>query len=171
MRAVGVEAGRTCLDFGCGHGNYTIPLAGIVGPAGTVYALDKDEGELNRLVKRARDAGLGNIRRMDSSGDLGIALDDGSVDVVLLYDVLHSHYFSAEQRDVLFHEVGRVTAGRALLTVFPNHMEPDEIAGEVVRRAAGIGFENAREYRGSVVHDEGIIEGHIITFERGRSDR
>ena len=171
LRTVGVEAGRTCLDFGCGHGNYTIPLAGIVGPAGIVYAFDKDKGELDKLVERARDAGPGNIRRMDSSGDLGIALDDGFVDAVLLYDVLHSHYFSPEQRDVLFHEIGRVAADRALLSVFPNHMEPDEIEEEVVRRAADIGFENAREYRGSVVHDDGIIEGHIMTFEKGRNDR
>ena len=171
LRTVGVEAGQTCLDFGCGHGNYTIPLARIVGPAGTVYALDKDEGELDKLVERAREAGLGNIRRMDSSGDLGIALDDGSVDAVLLYDVLHSHYFSAEQRDALFREIGRVAADRALLSVFPNHMEPGEIEEEVVRRAAGIGFENAREYRGPVVHDDGIIEGHIVTFGKGRSDR
>lgn len=168
LSAAGIVRGARCLDFGCGHGNYTIPLARIVGPAGTVYALDKDEGELDKLVERAREAGLDNVVRIDSPGDIRIALDDGSLDVILLYDVLHSHYFSAEQRDALFGEIGRVAADRALLSVFPNHMEPDEIEQEVVRRAAGIGFENAREYRGPVVHDDGIIDGRIVTFGRMR---
>lgn len=171
LRAVGVEADKTCLDFGCGRGNYTIPLARIAGPAGTVYALDKDEGELDKLVERAREAGLDNVVRIDSPGDLRIALDEGSLDVVLLYDVLHSHYFSTEQRDALFGEIGRVAADRALLSVFPNHMETDEIQEEVVRRAADIGFQVAGEYTGPVVHADGIIEGHIITFRREKDKR
>jgi ubiquinone/menaquinone biosynthesis C-methylase UbiE len=171
LRAVGVEAGQTCLDFGCGHGDYTIPLARIVGPAGTVYALDKDEGELDRLVERAREAGLDNVVRMDSRGDIRIALDDGCVDVVLLFDVLHSDYFSAEQRGDLFRETDRVTADRALLSVFPNHMEPEEIEEEVVRRAAGIGFLATGEYEGPVVHAGGIADGRIVTFGRMRKSR
>lgn len=171
LMAVGIETGGTCLDFGCGHGNYTIPLARIVGPAGTVYALDKDEGELDKLVEQAREAGLGNVVRIDSPGDLRIALDDGSVDAVLLYDVLHSHYFSAEQRDALFRDIGRVAADRALLSVFPNHMEPDEVEKEVARRAACIGFQVTGEYRGPIVHDDGIIEGRTINFRRAKGER
>jgi ubiquinone/menaquinone biosynthesis C-methylase UbiE len=168
LRSVGVEAGRTCLDFGCGHGNYAVPLARMVGPAGTVYALDKDGAELDRLLERAREAGPGNVVRMDSPGGADIALDDGSVDVVLLYDVVHSHYFSADERDALFREIGRVAADRALLSVFPHHMDADEVAGEVVRRALDISFGAPREYRGPVVHDDGIIDGLVITFGRGR---
>jgi len=170
LRSVGMDPGQTCVDFGCGHGNYTIPLARIVGPAGTVHALDKDGGKLNELLRRADGAGLGNIRRMDSPGDSRIALDDGSVDVILLYDVLHSHYFCAEERDALFREVARVSSPEAVMSVFPNHMEQDEIEAEIIGRAAGIGFDVASEYRGPVVHDDGITEGYILTFRRGGRD-
>jgi SAM-dependent methyltransferase len=171
LRSVGIETGRTCLDFGCGHGNYTIPLARLVGPEGDVYALDKDRTKLDRLVERAHDAGLDNITRIDSAGGPGIPLDDASVDVILLYDVVHSHYFSAVQRDGLFLEIGRVAADPALLSVFPNHMERGEIEEQVVQRAAGVGFRPVREYRGPVVHDDGVTEGRVITFSKGWSHR
>jgi len=166
LRSVGIERGQVCLDFGCGHGNYTIPLARMVGPEGTIHALDKDDGELDRLVGRAGEARLHNIRRMDSPGDLRIALDDGSVDVVLLYDVLHSHYFSAERRGALFGEIDRVASRRATLSVFPNHMEPGEAEKEITRRAAEIGFSVAGEYTGPVVHDDDIVKGYVATFRR-----
>ena len=171
LQAVGIERGQVCLDFGCGHGNYTIPLARIVGPEGTIHALDRDGGELDKLVGRADEAQLRNIRRMDSPGDLRVALDDGSVDVILLYDVLHSHYFSAERRDALFGEIDRVASRRATLSGFPNHMEPGEVEKEVTRRAAEVGFSVASEYTGPVVHDDSIVKGHVLTFRRKETHR
>jgi hypothetical protein len=36
----------------------------------------------------------GYIDRMETSGELEIELADESVDVVLLFDVFHSYYFS-----------------------------------------------------------------------------
>jgi len=170
LRSVGVDHGQTCVDFGCGHGNYTIPLARIVGPGGTVHALDKDSGKLDELLRRADGAGSGDIRRMDSSGDARIPLDDGSVDVILLYDVLHSHYFCAEERDALFREVARVSSPEAVMSVFPNHMEQDEIEAEILGRAAGIGFSVASEYRGPVIHDDAVTDGYVITFRKGERD-
>ena len=43
LREVGIKKGQTVLDFGCGKGNYTIPVAKIVGQDGFVYALDKSK--------------------------------------------------------------------------------------------------------------------------------
>ena len=166
LRAVGVEAGQTCLDFGCGHGNYTVPLAWLAGPTGKVFAVDKDKGALNKLARRARAAGLANIKRMPSSGELTLPLEDGSVDVTLLYDVLHAHYFSAGQRASLLEEVARVSKPRALLSVFPNHMTDNEVDREVVARAGALGFESASEYEGLLVHDDGVTEGRILTFRK-----
>jgi len=166
LRAVGVKAGQRCLDFGCGHGNYTVPLARLVGPTGKVFAVDKDKGALKKLARRGRAAGLANIESVSSPAELTLPLEDGSVDVTLLYDVLHAHYFSAGQRASLLQEVARVSKPRALLSVFPNHMTDNEVDREVVARAGALGFESASEYEGTLVHDDGVTEGRILTFRK-----
>jgi len=53
LRAVGVRGGLTVLDFGCGSGNYTIPVAELVGATGRVYAVDQDRWKLRALMERA----------------------------------------------------------------------------------------------------------------------
>ena len=99
LQRVGIRKGQIVLDFGCGSGTYTIPAAQIVGKHGRVYALDKDKMALDELMREAESAGLKNIERMDTSGGLEIDLADDSVDVVLMFDVLHSFYFpQAEDR-------------------------------------------------------------------------
>ena len=162
----GVQANQACLDFGCGHGNYAIPLARLVGPAGKVYALDKDERALERLGERARAAGLANIETVVWSDESRLPFGNRSLDLVLLYDVLHEHYFSADQRASLLREVGRVSKPGALLSVFPHHMAEDEVAREVVGRAARAGFEAAGEYEGPLVHDDAVTPGRIVTFRK-----
>jgi precorrin-6B methylase 2 len=77
LRAVGVEPGQRGLDFGCGHGNYVIPLARLAGPTGEVVAVDKDKRALERPAKRARAAGRANIERAFLSAERTLPLDDG----------------------------------------------------------------------------------------------
>jgi len=133
LQQIGIRSGQTVLDFGCGLGMYTIPVAKIVGEQGRVYALDKDKEALDELTRRAKSAGLKNIRRMETSGKLGIDLADESVDVVFLFDVFHSFYFpQADDRKKLLGEIYRVMKPSAFLSisVWPNLIEPgteDEI--------------------------------------------
>jgi len=54
LQRIGIKSGQSVLDFGCGSGTYTIPVAKIVGKQGKVYALDKDKNELDNLMKKAR---------------------------------------------------------------------------------------------------------------------
>jgi precorrin-6B methylase 2 len=70
LKDVGIEAGQVVLDFGCGSGTYTVPAARIVGDKGKVYALDKDSEVLNKLMQKAQLAGLNNVVRMDTHGEL-----------------------------------------------------------------------------------------------------
>jgi len=120
LEKAGIKRGKTILDFGCGSGTYTIPAAKIVGKEGIVYALDKDKKALDELLQKAESAGLENIKRIDTSGELKIPLADESVDIVLLYDVFHSYYFSqmADRRKLL-EEVYRVSKRDALSSVWP----------------------------------------------------
>jgi ubiquinone/menaquinone biosynthesis C-methylase UbiE len=133
LERIGLRRGQTVLDFGCGYGAYTIPVARIVGAQGRVYALDKDKEALDGLMQKAESAGLKNIERMETSGELEIELADESVDAVLLFDVFHSFYFpQADDRRRLLGEISRIMKPSAFLSisVWPNLVEPgteDEI--------------------------------------------
>ena len=128
LERIGIRRGQTVLDFGCGSGTYAIPAANIVGEQGRVHALDKDKEALDELMQKAESAGLKNIERMDTSGELGIELTDESVDVVLLFDVFHPFYFpQADDRGRLLGEIYRIMKPSAFLSVsvWPNLAEPE----------------------------------------------
>jgi ubiquinone/menaquinone biosynthesis C-methylase UbiE len=128
LKRIGIRRGQVVLDFGCGYGIYTIPVAKIVGERGKVYALDKDKEALDTLMQKAGSAGLINIERMETSGELEIELADETVDVVLLFDVFHSFYFpEAGDRRRLLGEIFRIMKPSAFLSisVWPNLIEPE----------------------------------------------
>jgi ubiquinone/menaquinone biosynthesis C-methylase UbiE len=133
LQQIGIRSGQTVLDFGCGLGIYTIPVAKIVGEQGRVYALDKDKEAVDQLVQKAESEGLKNIKRMETPRELGIDLADECVDAVLLFDVFHSFYFpQAGDRKRLLNEIHRIMKPSAFLSIsiWPNLMEPgaeDEI--------------------------------------------
>jgi ubiquinone/menaquinone biosynthesis C-methylase UbiE len=128
LERIGIRRGQAVLDFGCGYGMYTIPVAKIVGERGKVYALDKDKEALDALMQKAGSACLINIERMETSGELEIELADETVDVVLLFDVFHSFYFPQPgDRRRLLGEIYRIMKPSAFLSisVWPNLIEPE----------------------------------------------
>ena len=49
-----VRPGDACLDVGCGIGYFTIPMAGMVGPSGSVTAVDLQPEMLAGVRRRAK---------------------------------------------------------------------------------------------------------------------
>jgi ubiquinone/menaquinone biosynthesis C-methylase UbiE len=128
LERTGIRKGQIVLDFGCGCGIYTIPIAKIVGDQGRVYALDKDKEALDTLMQRADSACLSNIKRMETSGELEFELADETVDVVFLFDVFHSFYFpQVDDRRRLLDEIRRIMrpSGFLSISVWPNLIEPE----------------------------------------------
>ena len=164
LKGVGIRKGQIVLDFGCGSGTYTIPAAKIVGEPGKVYALDKDKKALDELMQKAESAGLRNIKRMDTSGELRIDLTDDSVDVVLLFDVFHSYYFpQADDRRRLLNENYRIMKPSAFISVWPKHMESE--AEDEIKNA---NFYLERESSEMLIHDNNDRErGEILNFRKG----
>lgn len=127
MQEIGIRSGQTVHDFGSYLGMSTVPAAGVVGRGRRVYALDNDKEALDELAQRAKSAALRKIRRMETSGKLGIDLADESVAVVLLFDVFHSFYFPHEgDRHKLLDGIRRIMKPSACLwtSVWPNLIEP-----------------------------------------------
>jgi ubiquinone/menaquinone biosynthesis C-methylase UbiE len=87
LRRMGILPGHTVLDFGCGPGGYSLAAARLVGPTGKVYALDVNPIAISAVQRAAEKERLGNVATLlaDSAADL----PKGSVDVVILHDVLH----------------------------------------------------------------------------------
>ena len=178
LRRVGIKRGQTVLDFGCGSGNYTIPAALIVGRKGKVYALDKErrgywpsEG-LDKLIWRAKLRRLKNIVVMETSGELKIDLEDESVDVVLLYDVLHYYYFpKKEYRRKLLQEVYRVLKPNGFISFYPGDPEVSRNYSEmetIKREIEDAKFHLESEYTGMVIHEDVIRRGHVLKFRKGK---
>ena len=168
LQRIGIRKGQTVLDFGCGSGTYTIPVGRIVGEQGRVYAIDKDKGDLDELMQKAESAALKNIERMDTSGGLEIELNDESVDVVLLFDVFHFHYFSqADDRRRLLSEIYRIMKPSAFISIWPKHMESG--AEDEVNRA---NFHLESEYVETLIHDRKNLEkGKILNFRKESVNR
>jgi ubiquinone/menaquinone biosynthesis C-methylase UbiE len=162
--AVGVRGGLTVLDFGCGLGNYSIPAAKIVGEKGKVYALDKDRWKLNQLMERADSLGLKNIEKIETAGDVQIPLADASVDVVLLYDVLHHYYFTSTERRELLQEVYRISKSNAIISVYPKHREPHELTKAMEEAHLYLKRKHSVTL---LVHDDNLEEGEIYNFTKG----
>jgi SAM-dependent methyltransferase len=57
---LGVGAGLTCLDVGCGGGDVTFELARRVGPRGQVVGVDMDEAKISLARQEAAAQGLAN---------------------------------------------------------------------------------------------------------------
>jgi ubiquinone/menaquinone biosynthesis C-methylase UbiE len=163
LQRIGIKTGLSVLDFGCGSGTYTIPVAKLVGKEGKVYSLDKDKNALDNLMKKAKLAGLKNIRRMATSGELRIELPDESVDVSLLFDVFHRYYFpQIDDRKRILDEIYRITKTAGFVSVWPKHME-SEARDEI----EGANFYLEKEYFGTLIHDNKDIEtGKVINFRK-----
>ena len=58
VKKLDIKQGQVILDFGCGIGSYTIPVAKLVGERGKVYALDRQPFALKKVEERAEKEGL-----------------------------------------------------------------------------------------------------------------
>jgi len=77
----------TVADIGSGPGYFTVPLAKYLYD-GKVYAVDVQQGMLDMIDKQAESLRVENIESLLSK-ETKIPLDDDSVDVALLSNVLH----------------------------------------------------------------------------------
>ena len=85
---VGVEAGETVVDFGCGPGFVASQLARLVGPGGHVHAIDVNEAFVARARELAEASGRADRVTVHHCPDERLPLADGLADRAYAKNVL-----------------------------------------------------------------------------------
>lgn len=134
-----LRPGMTVLEPGPGMGYFTLPMAGMVGPAGRVIAIDIQPKMLAVLRRRAHQAGLIDRIEIHLVPPERMGLDDlrGRVDFALAFAVVHEMPSPA----AFFGEVAvALKPGGLLLFVEPaGHVKPEHFASELqAAQAAGL---------------------------------
>jgi ubiquinone/menaquinone biosynthesis C-methylase UbiE len=125
LEEVGIRPGFHVLDYGCGPGGYTAPLAELVGESGKIYALDIHPLAIRKVKDIASKRQLANVETILSDCQTGLA--DNSMDVVLLYDIFHD---LSDPNEIL-KELHRVLKPDGVLSFSDHHLKEDEIVSGV----------------------------------------
>jgi ubiquinone/menaquinone biosynthesis C-methylase UbiE len=86
-----IHEGMTVLEIGPGMGFFSLTLAGLVGTRGKLICVDVQEKMLNKLMKRARKAGLEKRIEIRTVADdsLGISDLQEQIDCCITFFVIH----------------------------------------------------------------------------------
>jgi ubiquinone/menaquinone biosynthesis C-methylase UbiE len=116
FRELDLKRGITFLDLACGRGAYCLKASEIIGPSGTIYAVDLWQEGIDQLKANALAENVLNIKAFVSDAGRHIPVDDQVVDVCLLATVLHDFVEDQIAKEVL-KEVVRVMKPGSILAV------------------------------------------------------
>ena len=126
-----VQRGMTVLDPGCGFGYISLPLARMVGPEGRILSVDIEPRAVQRLLRRASNAGLADRieTRVCQPRDLQLAEYIGEVDLVTVIHTLHEF----EDLPGFLAQVSALLkpSGKMLVVEPPGHVKPEHFRAEI----------------------------------------
>lgn len=117
---LGIAAGMTVLDLGCGSGLYTVEMARMVGATGVVHAVDIQQVLVEQTRQRVEQVGLADRVRLHCSGAYALPLADKSVDLAVLIATLGE----IPDKEAALFELQRVLKPGAILGVSEELPDP-----------------------------------------------
>jgi ubiquinone/menaquinone biosynthesis C-methylase UbiE len=138
-----VHTGDCCLDVGCGYGYFTIPLAQMVGPSGSVVAVDVQSKMLEGMKRRAKKKEVLSRIRARQADASGLHVE-GVFDFALAFWMLHE---VPDQESLLGEIYGVLKSGGQLLLVEPQIHVDSRGFLRTVGLAEKVGFARALEPR------------------------
>jgi ubiquinone/menaquinone biosynthesis C-methylase UbiE len=136
-----VHPGMKVVEPGCGMGFFSLPLARMVGPQGRVICVDIQRPMINRLLKRARKAGLDDrvVAHVCPDNDWGLQQWEGETDLVTAIHVIHE----VPDTKAFFTQAHAVLkSGGRLLILEPKGHVSSEAFQLTLERARQAGFED-----------------------------
>jgi ubiquinone/menaquinone biosynthesis C-methylase UbiE len=116
VAATGLTEGDAFLDIGCGEGQFSVAASAVVGSRGRVYAVDSYGEALTVLKRRMESERLDNIEATVADATDHIPLNDDTVDLCLMANVLHGFVANGEVEQVM-REIVRVLKTGGILAV------------------------------------------------------
>jgi len=144
IRNLDLQPGMNALDFGCGPGRLTIPMAKKVGEQGRVTAVDIQTGMLQRAQEKAQTTNLNNISFVQSAAGDG-KLGNNQFDRAVLVTVLGEIPDQVTALKELFNAIKPGGILSVTEIVFDPHFQSQ---GKVWQLAEKVGFQQ-KEYFGN----------------------
>jgi len=107
LSTAGLKSGDNFLDAGCGDGFISITASSIVGDNGKVYAVDVYPESIKMVNEEIQKKRIENIEAIEADLTSKIPLDDDSIDLCVMANVLHGFVENDEVREVMT-EISRV---------------------------------------------------------------
>lgn len=107
LNVAGLTSGDNFLDAGCGDGFISINASSVVGKNGKVYAVDVYPESIEMVNEEIKTKGIENIEAIVADLTSKIPLDDNSIDLCVMANVLHGFVENDEVGEVMA-EISRV---------------------------------------------------------------
>ncbi|MDG6224437.1 MAG: class I SAM-dependent methyltransferase [Candidatus Thermoplasmatota archaeon] len=158
IKLVDLVEGDTVLDLGCSSGDYSIIASRIVTRYGKVITIDSHKNSIEELQIRIKGENIDNLSPIVTDFTKGIPLSNGSVDIVLMFNVFHGLVYNDELKPII-QELRRVMKKGARLSIleFKKGIEgkgpPESVRlskGQIMKIMLQYGF----------VHYRTLVAGH-----------
>lgn len=116
LSTIGLKKGDTFLDAGCGDGYMSLAASKIVSDEGKVYAVDVWEESINAFKEKIESENIKNIEASVADITQKIPVDDESIDILYMGNVLHGFVENNEVESVM-KEIQRVIKQGGLFAV------------------------------------------------------
>lgn len=126
--------------------------------------MDKNQESLNELFYKIKEKNLENIIIFNLADKIKLRLLKESIDMVLLFDVLHL----VDSRVSLFTELKRILKPTGILSVYPKHHQThmNMSLEEVIKEIQSVGFcFNVKIFK-KLMHDNKLENGYILNFKK-----
>jgi ubiquinone/menaquinone biosynthesis C-methylase UbiE len=135
-----IQPGMSVMDFGCGPGFFTMTMAKMVEKGGKVFAVDLQEGMLQKVKEKIQSTELEDRIKLHQCKESGIGVSE-LFDFVLAFYVVHE----VPNQEAFFYELkSLVKPGGTVLIVEPPFHVSKKAFQKCLQKAREAGFNAER---------------------------